>query len=70
MPYMGALFSQTEIYDKIDIAYLSFSKTAKVIRHLTAFSDDKVFRKQSQVACRVVVANASRVEESNGAASS
>ncbi|KAJ3710142.1 hypothetical protein C8R42DRAFT_691489 [Lentinula raphanica] len=42
MPDMDDLFTQIETYDKINIAYLSFSKIGKVMRHITALSDDKV----------------------------
>ncbi|KAF5365873.1 hypothetical protein D9757_011055 [Collybiopsis confluens] len=42
MPDMDALFTQIESYDKINIAYLSFSKIGKVMRHITVLSDDKV----------------------------
>ncbi|KIK57909.1 hypothetical protein GYMLUDRAFT_75195 [Collybiopsis luxurians FD-317 M1] len=42
MPDMDALFTQIERYDKINIAYLSFSKIGKVMRHITALPDEKV----------------------------
>jgi hypothetical protein len=42
MPDMNELFNQIETYDKINIAYLSFSKIGKVMRHITALSDEKV----------------------------
>ncbi|KAJ3876449.1 hypothetical protein F5051DRAFT_461571 [Lentinula edodes] len=71
MPDMNDLFTQIETYDKINIAYLSFSKIGKVMRHITALSDDKVpldsqykFRDRAKVLVErwQHIINASRVD--------
>ncbi|KAJ3979685.1 hypothetical protein F5890DRAFT_1420968 [Lentinula detonsa] len=71
MPDMNDLFTQIETYDKINIAYLSFSKIGKVMRHITALSDDKVpmdsqfkFRDRAKVLVErwQHILNASRVD--------
>ncbi|KAJ4491014.1 hypothetical protein J3R30DRAFT_3277408 [Lentinula aciculospora] len=71
MPDMNDLFTHIETYDKINIAYLSFSKIGKVMRHITALSDDRVpmdsqykFRDRAKVLVErwQHIINASRVD--------
>lgn len=40
----NTLFSTVEVYDKINIQYLQFSKIGKVMRHIAVLPDDKVPR--------------------------
>ncbi|KAF9066704.1 hypothetical protein BDP27DRAFT_1542150 [Rhodocollybia butyracea] len=42
MPDMDILFKHIETYDRMNIAYLQFSKIGKVMRHITALGDDRV----------------------------